>query len=124
MLKPIYEICVFYDAFHFCLFYYILFQPKLHIKQHLSPPIEKLKIRLSKSNPVLAARLNKEGGFQYFGTNNGSVNPNGMVNKLTQNISFLRLGLIIKITIQPHLFPPAFPIKPTHAAHLPQILCI
>lgn len=53
------------------------------------PPIAKENIKLSMSNPVVDAKLNKEGGFQYSGTNNGSVKPKGIVNKLTKNISFL-----------------------------------
>src|SRR3989344_2611265 len=64
------------------------------------PPIAKLKIRLSISKPVFAAKLNNDGGFQYSGTNNGSVKPNGIVNKLTQNISFLVLLLRKKMASQ------------------------
>ena len=41
------------------------------------------------SKPVFKARENKESGSQYSGTNNGSVKPKGIVNKLTKNISFL-----------------------------------
>src|SRR5579885_681138 len=50
------------------------------------PPIPKQKIRLSTSKPVVWARLNKLGGFQYWGTNNGSVRPKGVVNTLVRNI--------------------------------------
>src|SRR3990167_3331022 len=60
----------------------------------------KLKIRLSISKPVIAARLNKEGGFQYSGTNKGSVSPKGIVKRLIQNISFLMPLLNKKIISQ------------------------
>jgi hypothetical protein len=49
----------------------------------------KEKIRLSISKPVLSAKLNREGGNQYSGTNNGSVKPKGIVIKLILSISFL-----------------------------------
>src|SRR3989344_6097974 len=64
------------------------------------PPIAKLKIKLSMSKPVLAARLNKEGGLQYSGTNRGSVKPKGIVNALTTSISFLAFLLRAKIISQ------------------------
>src|SRR3989338_3921762 len=63
------------------------------------PPITKLKIKLSISNPVLNARLNKDGGLQYSGTKIGSVKPRSMVNALTISISFLVL-LKINTTVQ------------------------
>ena len=65
------------------------------------PPIAKLKIKLSMSKPVFKARLNKEGGLQYSGTNKGSVSPNGIVRTLTISISFLpllKINTIIQIT--------------------------
>jgi hypothetical protein len=53
------------------------------------PPIANEKIRLSISNPVFSARLNREGGVQYSGTKSGSVSPIGIVHRLTFNISAL-----------------------------------
>jgi hypothetical protein len=52
----------------------------------------KAKIRLSRSNWVVDAKLKREGGFQYFGTNMGSVKPPSMLNALTQSICFLKKG--------------------------------
>src|SRR3990167_6464096 len=57
-------------------------------KTEAIPPMEKVKTKLSISNPVVVARLNKDGGFQYSGTNNGSVNASGKVIRLAQTISF------------------------------------
>ena len=57
------------------------------------PPIAKEKMILSISNPVLTAKLNSDGGFQYAGTNKGSVNPKGAVRILAHSISFFKLGL-------------------------------
>ena len=52
----------------------------------------KEKIRLSISNPVRSAKLKRDGGLQYSGTNNGSVKPRIDVHKLTTSISrFLSL---------------------------------
>ena len=62
------------------------------------PPIAKLKIKLSISKPVFNAKLNKEGGLQYSGTNKGSVRPKGIVKALTISISFLLLLKINKIS--------------------------
>ena len=62
------------------------------------PPIANENIKLYISNPVVAARLNNDGGFQYSGTNIGSVNPKGAVRMLAQSISFLSDGLAIQIT--------------------------
>jgi|TARA_R100001132_G_C3262405_1_gene86177 hypothetical protein len=53
------------------------------------PPIAKENIRLSISKPVLSAKLNREGGNQYSGTNKGSVKPKGIVIRLILSISFL-----------------------------------
>ena len=38
------------------------------------------------SKPVFCARSNRLGGFQYSGTNNGSVSPNGVVKTLAQSM--------------------------------------
>lgn len=57
------------------------------------PPIANENIRLSISNPVVAARLNNDGGLQYSGTNIGSVNPKGAVRMLAHIISFLSFFL-------------------------------
>ena len=56
------------------------------------PPIAKLKMTLSMSNPVLCANSNRLGGFQYSGTNIGSVSPNRAMNPLAHNIVTLCLG--------------------------------
>src|SRR3989344_7119475 len=64
------------------------------------PPIAKLKIKLSISKPVLLARLNKDGGLQYSGTNKCSVSPKGAVKILTQNISLRSFGLTNQISSQ------------------------
>src|SRR3989344_3272994 len=64
------------------------------------PPTAKHHIRLSISNPVFRAKLNKDGGLQYSRTNRGSVKPNGAVKMLAKNISFLDPLTKIKITIQ------------------------
>ena len=50
------------------------------------PPIAKLKIMLSMSNPVLCANSNRLGGFQYFGTKIGSVNPKGAMKTLAHHM--------------------------------------
>src|SRR3546814_2768073 len=50
------------------------------------PPMPKQKMRLSMSNPVVCARSNRLGGFQYSGTKSGSVRPNGVVNRLAHHI--------------------------------------
>jgi hypothetical protein len=71
---------------------------KLAYKTAPIPPMAKENIKLSISKPVRPARLNRDGGFQYPGTNRGSVKPKGIVHKLTKNISFLIKGLAIKIT--------------------------
>ena len=65
-----------------------------------TPPIEKVNIRLSMSKPVVDARLNSDGGFQYSGTNKGSVKPRGIAMKLPKNISFLKDLLNKKIKAQ------------------------
>jgi len=49
--------------------------------------MSKLKMKLSMSKPVLCARLNRLGGFQYAGTNIGSVNPNGAMNTLDHHMA-------------------------------------
>src|SRR3989344_1508400 len=64
------------------------------------PPIENANIKLSMSKPVFAAKLNKDGGFQYFGTKRGSVKPRAIVKILTNSISFLNLALTNQIIIQ------------------------
>src|SRR3546814_7246405 len=50
------------------------------------PPMPKQKMRLSMSNPVVCAKSNRLGGFQYSGTKSGSVRPNGVVNRLAHHI--------------------------------------
>ncbi|MFZ1700948.1 MAG: hypothetical protein WAU71_09010 [Pyrinomonadaceae bacterium] len=45
-------------------------------------------MKLSISNPVFSAKPNNEGGDQYSGTNNGSVNPNNIVPRLTGSMTF------------------------------------
>ena len=51
-----------------------------------------VKMRLSISNPVVCAKSNRLGGFQYSGTNSGSVRPNGIVNRLAHRIALRWLG--------------------------------
>jgi len=46
----------------------------------------KEKTRLSISKPVRWARSNRLGGFQYSGTNRGSVRPKGAVSTLDQSM--------------------------------------
>src|SRR3989344_6624904 len=47
------------------------------------PPIANANMMLSISNPVVDARLNRDGGDQYAGTKIGSVRPRSDVHKLT-----------------------------------------
>jgi hypothetical protein len=58
-------------------------------------------IKLSRSNPVRRARSDTEGGFQYAGTNRGSVRPSSEVQRLTTSISCL----LSRISSEPWKMP-------------------
>ena len=44
------------------------------------------------SKPVFCANSNKLGGFQYFGTKIGSVNPKGIITKLALHMTLRCCG--------------------------------
>jgi hypothetical protein len=59
------------------------------IVEHCSNPTEaEREDQGSISKPVLWARSKRLGGFQYAGTNKGSVRPNGIVNRLAHSMGF------------------------------------
>ena len=58
------------------------------------PPMANMKMKLSMSNPVRRASSNRLGGFQYSGTQMGSVRPNTAVARLTRHITGRSCGLV------------------------------